>query len=303
MGTAVVDENEVVDADGVRRCGRALLLLVGVLLPACASSGQGAADWRAAQPERPTVATHAYAVAPGVVEVEAGVQALHPAGGAETDAPVVMKFGAAPRLQVELQGGWTRKRAGVPAGAPPGPAPGALSGLTDLAIAPKLQLLDGAPILANFSIQPSLKLPTGSADKGTGTGTTDVGLLLISSRSGGPFSLDLNAGVTRRDGDGSNAPRTATFLTASGGVSLSSGLGWVLECFSFPGTSGPAGARTQVGLLSGPTWAVRPWLVLDAGAIGNLAGLPATSIYAGLTWNIGRLRDWPSGRRAVRSRP
>jgi len=36
-----------------------------------------------------------------------------------------------------------------------------------------------------------VKLPPGSSDSGTGTGTTDVGLLLISSHSLGPVSLDL----------------------------------------------------------------------------------------------------------------
>jgi hypothetical protein len=42
-------------------------------------SGQSAAtDPHAAQPERPTVATHAYTVAPGYLEVEVGAQDMQP---------------------------------------------------------------------------------------------------------------------------------------------------------------------------------------------------------------------------------
>ena len=246
---------------------------------------------RAAQPERPTVATHAYTVAPGLMEIEAGVQATRPEGASETDAPVVLKFGVTRRIQLELIGGWSRRTADArPAtvGAPSAPAIRD-QGFGDLAIAPKMRVLFQAPVLANFSVQPSLKLATGSEARGTGTGTTDVGLLLISSRNLGPVALDLNAGVTLRSGHGDRAPRTATLLTASAGTTVSGALGWVLELFAYPGTSGPAGTPPQVGLLSGPTLTVRPWLVLDAGFIANVHGFPANSAYAGVTWNVGRV--------------
>ncbi len=44
------------------------------LAPAAASAQAPARDPHAVQPERPTVATHAYTVAPGWVEIEAGVE-------------------------------------------------------------------------------------------------------------------------------------------------------------------------------------------------------------------------------------
>lgn len=292
------------------RAGRVVLLLAGMaagarplagqagggvgrgVAPAAVAAGGASAPadsvptWRVAQPERPTVATHAYPVAPGVVEIETGVQVLRPSGGSEADVPFVAKLGVARPLQVEVSWGWTRQRAA--AGAP-------ASALTDVAIAPKLRVLHDAPVLANFSVQPSLKLPAGR--KGlSGTGTTDVGLLLISSRTLGRLSLDLNAGATWRSGAGRSAPRTATLLTASTGLDLGHGLVWDTELFDLPGTSGPAGARPQVGLLTGPTLAVRPWLVLDVGVIADLAGLPANSGYAGITWNIGRIAGWPGAR-------
>lgn len=246
-------------------------------------AGQGLPPWRTAQPERPTVATHAYPVAPGVVEIEAGVQAFRPSAAAETDAPLVVKLGAVRDVQVEAAWGWTRSRAGDVAS----------SGITDLTLDAKLHLLHDAPVLANFSVQPGVVLPTGSPEKGTGTGATQAALLLISSRTLGRLSLDLNAGATwRRDASSIGNPAT-TLLTASAGWDFGRGHGWVLELYGYPGTSGDQAHSPQVGLLTGPTLAVRPWLVLDLGVVANLEGLLANSAYAGVTWNVGRIRGWP----------
>ncbi len=291
----------VPDGSRVARAAGCLLLAVAAVLAAAGGvAGQDSIpDWHVAQPERPTVATHAYVVAPGVVEIEAGVQAQRPADAAETDIPFVVKLGLAPRTQLELQWGWTHRRF-APIPAPPG-LPSAIqqepaNGLIDLALALKYRVLKDAPVLANFSVIPSLKLPTGSAESGTGTGTTDLGLLLCSSRTRGRFSLDLNAGATRRSGDGSNAPRTATLLTASASADLGHGWGFGAELFDLPGTSGPSGAPPQIGMTIGPTRAVRPWLVLDAGVVANVHGLAANSFIAGVTWNIGRIPGWPGER-------
>ena len=97
---------------------------------------------------------------------------------------------------------------------------------------------------------PSIKFPTGSVNNGSGTGTTDALLLLISSHEFGDVAMDLNVGYTRRGGDGTVAPKDATVWTASFGGPISGPLGWVFETFGFPGTNGPAGQA--------PTVAVRP---------------------------------------------
>jgi hypothetical protein len=136
---------------------------------------------------------------------------------------------------------------------------------------------------------PSLKLPTAPTASGLGTGTTDVGLLLISSHQLGPVSMDLNVGYTRRSGDGTRAPRNASLWTASFGGPVLSGLGWTAEVYGFPGTSGAAGTPAIVALLGGPTLLVRAWLALDAGVIVPLAGPQPRALYAGGVWNIGRL--------------
>lgn len=237
------------------------------------------ADPRAVQPERPTVATHAYTVAPGYVEIEAGVQAARPQGERQVAAPLVVKLGIAPRLQLELQGGYVDNGALG--------SEGAIAGATDLAVAVKARVLDAAPLVHDFSVQGAVKLATGARD--VGTGTTDLSLLLISSRPIGRAELDLNAGYTRRLAPGTRVPASATLLTASFGSPIYRRLGGVAELFAYPGTAGPAGARPMVGFLFGPTLQLRPSLVLDAGATLNVENMGANAAYAGLTYNLGRI--------------
>lgn len=266
----------------------AVCLAVLLATPASAQSARDStnappADPRTVQPERPTVATHAYTVAPGYVEIEAGVQGARPQGVRQVAAPLVVKLGLAPRLQLELQGGYVDNGALGSANA--------IAGATDLAVALKARVLDAAPIVHDFSVQGAVKLATGA--RAVGTGTTDLSLLLISSRPIGPTELDLNAGYTRRLAPGDRVPASATLLTASFGSPIHGRLGGVAELFAYPGTAGPAGTRPMVGFLFGPTLQLRPSFVLDAGAILNVANMGANAVYAGVTYNLGRLPHLP----------
>jgi hypothetical protein len=247
------------------------------LLTAAAPAQQPPRDPHAVQPERPTVATHAYTVAPGWIEIEAGVEIdRYPGGVPGTAAPVVLKVGLAPRLQLDLGGTVLRPpRVGT-------------TGIGDLSVGLKWRVLEGAPVLADFSVIPSLKLPTAPVGSGLGTGTTDVGLLLVSSRRFGPVSVDLNAGYTWRSGAGARAPRGASLWTASFGGPAVGRLGWVAELYGLPGTSGPAGRAPVVALLAGPTLLYRAWLALDAGVIVPVSGPQPRALYAGAVWNVGR---------------
>ena len=253
---------------------------LALLAPALARADEGADDPHAVMPERPTVATHAHTVAPGWVEIEAGLERDRlDGGGRALSAPVFTKIGLASHLQLGLSTPWTQLTSTDPAG----------SGVGDCAVGVKWRLLDHAPVLGDFAVLPALKLPTGAAAHGTGTGTTDGSLLLISSHEFGPVALDINAGCTRRGGDGSAVPRDATLWTASFGYPLFHALGAVTEVFGLPGTSGPAGGAPTVGLLLGPTLQPRPWLELDAGIIVPLAGPQGHGVYAGGVWNVGRM--------------
>ena len=252
-------------------------VIVG-LLTAVATAQEPARDPHAVQPERPTVATHAYTVAPGWVEIEAGLEfdryADRSHGGS---APVLIKVGLAKRLQFDLVGAVVR------------PASGTALGVGDLAVALKWRLADRAPVVGDFAVIPSLKLPTAPTASGLGTGTTDVGLVLVSSHEFGGVEMDLNVGFTTRSGPDSLAPRASTLWTASFGGSVVGGLGWTAEVYGYPATTGPAGAASIVALLGGPTLLVKPWLTLDAGVIVPLTGPQPRALYCGVVYNVGRL--------------
>lgn len=224
-----------------------------------------------AQPERPSVATHAGTVAPGWLEIEAGVERdrLGP-GDASLATPALVKLGVAPRIQLDVMLTTVR------------PSSTQSSGVGDATLAMKWRLLEGAPFVGDFALQPAVTLPTGSATRGTGSGTTDASLLAISSHVLGPVALDVNLGYTRRSGGGPSAD--AMVWALSTGTAVTRSWGVVAELFGYPGFGGPA----SVGFLAGPTWAVRPWIVLDAGFVAHLAGDQPRALYGGLTWNVGR---------------
>jgi hypothetical protein len=197
--------------------------------------------------------------------------------------PIVMKIGVASHAQLSMFGSAVRP----PRGGDAGPSDVVLGG-GDLAIGVKWRLADDLPLLGRFAVLPSGKLPTGSATSGTGTGTTDGSLLLISSHDLGPVAPDINAGYTRRSGSGLTTPKTATVGTVSFGGPAGGPIGWVAEVYGFPETSGPAGQERVIAALFGPTFTLRSWFVLDAGAILPIAGPQPHAIYVGGNWNIGR---------------
>ncbi len=259
--------------------GHALLAQQPAGAPAAppAPSSEAIRDPHDVQPERPTVATHAGTVAPGWFEIELGVerdQFTPSALGGST--PTVLKFGIADNMQLSISGGLSKPT-------------GASAGLGDGSIGLKWRLVDDAPIVGDFAVLPAIKLPLGSSSTGAGTGTTDGSLLLISSHDFGSTAMDINVGYTRRSGDGSNAPRTATLWTVSFGGTIVGPVGYAAECYGYPGTGGPAGQAPIVALLGGPTLQVKSWFEVDAGIIIPVTGPQAHSVYAGLVYNVGQL--------------
>jgi Putative MetA-pathway of phenol degradation len=251
-----------------------------ILLASSPLGAQAPSDPHEVQPERPTVATHAGTVAPGWAELEGGVELDGVGEGTHTfSTPSNLKLGLAHRTQLNVLASWIRNSGNG----------SATSGLSDVTLALKWRIADSLPALARFAILPSIKFPVGSRSHGTGTGTTDAGLLLISSHSLGTAEVDVNLGYTRRSGNGSEAPRESTVWTISAGVPLMAVLGWVGEVYGFPGTSGPAGRAPVVAFLTGPTVQPYRWLAIDAGTIIPVAGPQQHSLYAGFVWNLGRL--------------
>jgi hypothetical protein len=254
----------------------AAVLLCSIVTPAMTAPAAQVSDPHAVQPERPTLATHAHTVAPGWVEIEAGIERDRlPDGGRIEGAVTTAKLGLTTHTQLGLTASALRELA----------RDSRTSGVGDLGLALKWRLLDHGPLIGDFALFSGLKLPTGSRTRGTGTGTTDASLVLISSHAFGPLSLDVNVGGTVRSGDGAAAPKRAALWTAALGLPVAGRLGWAAESYGFPGTAGPSGAAPLLATLLGPTWTPRPWLELDAGVIVPVFGPQPHALYAGLVWN------------------
>lgn len=252
-----------------------LCALVALSVLPARLAAQDRSDPRAAKPERPTVATHAWTVARGYAEIETGVEWDDGRDGTHRlAAPTVVKFGLGSRTQLGVQAQLDR-------------ATGSGTGIGDLTLVLKQRLADRLPVLGAFAIIPSLTLPTGAA--AYGTGGTEVSVLLVSSHDVGGVSLDINLGYTRRLGVSARAPRDATLWTVSAGVPFGGPFGLAAEVFGYPATRGPYGAAGSVAVLAGPTLSVRPWLVVDCGGILHLGGPQPDALYAGLVYNVGRV--------------
>ena len=254
-------------------------IVVGALLGAAAHAAAQTTppNPHDAQPERPSVATHAFTVAPGWIEIEGGMEFdRYPGHAHGQTAPLVAKIGVTPRTQLEVQTPIVHS-AGLHAAA------------GDLLVGVKWRALEDAPVVASFALFPTVKFPTGSTSDGAGTGTTDLGIVLISSRGLGSVSLDVNVGLVHRIGHHVLAPRDSRMWALSFGGPLRGPVGWGAELYGFPHTSGAAGDESVVATLFGPTMKIRGWLVVDAGAIVPITGPQPNALYAGGVYNIGRL--------------
>src|ERR1700741_1340336 len=133
---------------------RAALAALALCIPSGLVPQEGARDSTAALPERPTVATHAYVIAPGFVEVQAGAVYRRPDPGTAVDVPVYLKFGLTRWLQLGVPPSFGFNHGGAGGDLRGGPV--------DLAVAAKVVVGTGLPLVGDFALQPSVKLATGS---------------------------------------------------------------------------------------------------------------------------------------------
>lgn len=235
-----------------------LLVVPGVL------AGQSP---RTANPERPTVATHAYAVAPGYIEVEQGISARGTDGLSQaTSWDVNIKIGVTPHVQLALFGPLFL-RTGT------GHGPG------DWGAALKLRAAVSDRMAV--ALVPAATVPTGREGAGLGAGRMLGQLVAVLSADGpGGVHLDLNAGPL-----GIGVGRPQWLATASFGRGLGK---WGAAGELFRISAGAAGAR-QAGVLGALTFAPAPWIVLDGGGIAGLGSGSPEALFVGITTNLGRL--------------
>jgi len=230
----------------------------------CVLSGQSP---RVANPERPTYATHAYAVAPGYAELEQGISATGTAGLSQgTIWSVALKLGVSPFLQAEFFG---PAYARTPAG----------GGVGDLGLA--LKFRSDLSEKSAVALIPGMSAPTGSTAKGLGAGRALGSLTAVYSVDlPASVHLDLNAGPT---GVGAGATQWFWSVSGSWGGKV---IGVTGECFDYtPGGAGPRFA----GLLGAVTIRMAPWVVIDAGGQHGTTARSADALFVGLTTNLGRV--------------
>jgi hypothetical protein len=248
-----------------------------VALQTAQTCGQSS-DPHAAMPERPSVATHAQTVAPGWIELEFGVDRPRADGrfGA-TGVPVAVKLGLTPRAQLTIAPSISK------------PAGGSFS-FGGATAGVKYRILDHAPVFGAVAMLPSVSTPVGS---GRATDQDAVSLLVISSRSLGAVSLDLNAGYTRRAGRGAIAPRHETLWAVSLDGPLWRRLEWMGEISGSPRTRGPAGREGIVNALAGINARLTPSIVLDVATLVPISGNDSFVVLGGAVWNLGQLFGRP----------
>ncbi len=244
---------------------RPFVLTLGLLV-SC-SSQAAAQSPRTANPERPTVATHAYAMAPGYLELEQGVRVQGTGKfSGQTSWEFNLKIGVERRLQLALFGtGFAHTRAG--------------NGVGDLGAAVKLR--SALSPTAAIALVPAVTVPTGSESRGLGAGRVLGSLVcVLSAELGDGFHADLNAGPV-----GVGAGRPQWFGTASFSKGLERwGLTW--ELFGYG--RGGAGAA-QGGLLGAVTLRLAKWAVVDGGGVRGLGPESPDQLFLGLTTNMGRI--------------
>ncbi len=220
---------------------------------------------RAANPERPTFATHAYAMAPGYVELEQGLRVEGGAGDA-TAWDYNLKIGVVRQVQFAFFGtGFIHTSAG--------------GGVGDVGVT--LKLSTSVSPRATLALASSVTFPTGDADAGRGAGRTQGGVLAVASVDAfRKLHVDLNLGPVAL---GAGASPARWFHSVGAGVALGR-YGLATELY---GVTAGAGESAEGGALGAVTVRPAEWIVVDAGGSVGLWRETPHLVFVGVTTNLG----------------
>ena len=259
------------------RSNLAILLAGAGLVVRSGSAYAQRDDLHTAQPERPSVATHAHTVSTGWLEIEIGGEHDRLNGESQgSRLPFAAKIGLAKRVQFSVLGAVERP-------------PGSGLALPDVTLGVKWQFASQMPGIGALAILPTVTLPLDSM-----SGRTGVGIVGIASRDFGVMALDVNVGYSRTNASDAAPTSHETFWAAAGSGAFNARVGWTAELFGSPRVDIPETRDTIVAVLFGPSFTARPWLVFDTGVIVPVTGPQPRAFYVGAVWNAGRL--WASGR-------
>jgi len=234
-----------------------------------------------AVPNRPTLATTGEAVQRGVLEIEYGFEG----GRGHQNINGLITFGLFKNLELRfLHNPYERD--------------GGIFAMGDCGAGFKWKVFPQKGKRPTVSVLYSAFLPT--AGNGLGIGATSHQALVLVSKDFGKQHFDVNEGVNFLGRPGASGFDRSYFSALSWSTSFTKKWGATAEIagFSWANTDSPA----TLTLLAAPTYALRPWLVFDAGAYYAVYGnLPRVTVFAGLTYAIadlyhGRLANHSSRR-------
>src|SRR5256712_13361450 len=240
---------------------------IAAFLPAYPPIRLSAQSPHAANPERPSVATHAYTVAPGYMELEQGVRAQGFGNFRDqTSWEFNLKIGVARPVQLGLFGtGYNRTGEG--------------NGVGDVGVA--LKLRRDLSSTHTVALVPAVTLPSGDQSLGLGAGRVLGSLLAVwSFELGRLLHTDLNAGPV---GIGAGRPQVL------GTASFSRALGrWGVAAEVYGYTNGGAGPG-QGGLLGAVTLRPAGWLGVDGGGGRGVGALGRGQVVLGASTDLWRI--------------
>lgn len=157
------------------------------------------------------------------------------------------------------------------------------SGVLDTVITTKWKWFDQTNQFATLSTRLSVKIPTAPPSESIGTGKTDVGALLIATKSFGATSFDFNLGYTFLDPWGSGVGDDQLFVGQTARHSF--GERWVVmgEVFGLLPISESSNGTANFNV--GFQFFITPSIDLEAAVLQTIGGASnSTSGYIGLTW-------------------
>jgi len=136
--------------------------------------------------------------------------------------------------------------------------------------------------LPAMALSYGIKIPVADAEKGFGTGRVDYQIVFIASRDLGPVHLDFDTvgTVTNEEHGHDGAAQFGLAITRQ----VTGKLALILESYGGP----QPGTADRFGVaLTGVSYSLRPWLVLDAAyAKTYTAGAPRQQLIFGMTYSM-----------------